>query len=402
MRRALVLVVLVAGAAAIWLVTRDDAAPFPTPGHVRVHGLAAWPADTVAEATEECARAEEWRHDARQTAMRFAEEVMGYPDPTADDYSGDDAATKGRFLMHTRGIRRFFLGSLLEVRKYGDCWYVVDGEPREGGPPEPGLAFAHVDGGTSIVLGSRAGTPATRMGFGDWDATIAAARGPTVVRVPPIDGSTTGHAIYLDPERGISEGVGIDTLAAIPPPPEGPPDEPRRSPPASGCSAAFYAGRSPQKIIRELREGPLYNHVKDSVGYPSYERKSARPLGGGRWRIEADRAVVDATFRSDGGCWRLASLGPARGPHPLRKLWLSDVGASVEVAWGRHREAYVRIGTFVTGAGGLLTQMREPVTFPWTNGPPEAGEPVPAFVALYDEGHIVSVSYGLYSGPGRS
>ncbi|MDQ4025671.1 MAG: hypothetical protein M3217_09325 [Actinomycetota bacterium] len=402
MRRALVLFAIAAGAVAAWFLTRDESAPFPTPGYVRVHGLAAWPADTVEEATEECARGEEWRRDAEQTAVRFAEEVMGYPEPTAEDYTQEEPSRTARFLMNTKGIRRVFLGSLLELRRYGYCWYVVDGEPREGGPPASAVVFAHLDGRTSIVLGSRAGTPAARIGFGDWDVSVAAVRGPTVVDIPLIDGSTTGHAIYLDPKRGISEGVGIDTLGAIPPPPEGPPAEPVAAPSASGCGATSYAGKSPRKIIRELRRGVLFNQVLKSSGYPSYERKAARPLGGGRWRIEADRAALYATFRSERGCSRLLSLRPARGAAPLRRLWVDALGATVDLAWGRRTEAHVQIGTARTGAGGVVTRINQPLTFPWSNGAPESGEPVDAFVTLYDDGHIVAASYGLYSGSGSS
>jgi hypothetical protein len=60
----LLAVALLAGGAAVYVLSRDPGGPFPTAEHVRAHGFAAWPADTVAEAKEECDGAPEWRHDA--------------------------------------------------------------------------------------------------------------------------------------------------------------------------------------------------------------------------------------------------------------------------------------------------------------------------------------------------
>lgn len=400
MRRAallLVLVVAAAGAAAAWFLTRAESGPFPTPGHVRVHGLAAWPADTVEEARAECDGAPEWRRDALQTALRFASEVMGYPAPHTTDWAHPGRPHQARFLVNTDGIERLFLGSLLELKRYGHCWYVVNGEPREGGEPSVTLAFVYRGGRPHLLLGTAGDVPPAHVGYGSWDVEVEREPRQTVLEMPELDANGTGHAIYLDPdEDGVSEGVGIDALGAVPPAPQGgPTGRLSAPPPIRRCRTTSYAAQTPKKIIRQLFDNPFENLLQRAKGQLQYERKRVRHLGGDRWRIVADRAVLDATIARGNRCARLVAIEPVDGDTPLRRAWIERDGATAIVDWGGGDDAYVELGTARTGAGGMLKQIREPVTFRWTDGPPDA--PVYALVVLYDEGHIVSASYGLYS-----
>ena len=394
MRRPALLLVLaaVAGGAA-WLTTRDPGAPFPTAGHVQSHGLAAWPADTVTEAKEECDGAPAWRRDPKETALRFASDVMGYPDPVTSDWTPDETPDTARFLMNTGGVGRVFLGSLLELRRHGYCWYVVDGEPREDGPPEATIAFVDRDGETHLLMGSPPGLTSGEVGFGEWEAEIDPGLRQTVIEMPPVDPGATGHAIYLRPDdRGISEGVGVETLGSIPPPPAGPPAAPLPAAAVdSGCT-----GPAPRRVIRELFGEYTVDLLREPVAYPPLSRH----LGGKRWRVNVDGAALDAVIDGGTGCARLVSIAPAEGDRPLRRLWLGDRGATVEVDWRGRDDAYVWLGTAETGAGGALERLSEPVTFPWSNGPPATR--VSAFAIVFEEGRVVSASYDVYPAPGSS
>jgi hypothetical protein len=266
---------------------------------------------------------------------------MGYPAPTTSDWTPDDTPDTARFLMNTDDAKGVFLGSLLELRRHGYCWYVVDGEPREGGWPDATVAFVHRAGRPHLLLGSHGGLPHGEIGFGEWETPIEPRLRQTVVEMPEVDPDATGHAIYLGPdENGVSEGVGIETLGTVPAPPNGPPSTPLDGDAGSGaCATTSYAARSPEKVIRQLFEGPFVSLLTRVRGNPDYGRKSFRRIGPDRWRIVADHAVLEAVVDEDGRCARLLALAPVDRDRPLRRLWLGERGATVRVDWGGGEDA---------------------------------------------------------------
>jgi hypothetical protein len=390
MRRGLVFLVLAAGAVAAFVLTRDAGAPFPTARHVRAHGLAAWPADTVEEAKSECDGAPSWRSDAYETAVRFTEDVMGYPDAGGEDFTGEGASTTARFLMNTKGVGGVFLGSLIELKQFGDCWYVVDGEPREGSWTEATtFGFVHRNGQPHVLLGNVEGVPAVHVGFGGWETEVEPGDRQTVVPMDGVAADATGHVVYLDPdENGVSETVGIETLGAIPRPPSGSAVTPLgHEGDDDGCAAP-----AAKRLARRLFGGSSVDLLRHPVTYPP----TTTHLRGDRWRVRIDGVELTAVV----DCGRLVSLAPVDRDPPLRRLWLDDRGATVGIDWGGGDDAYVHVGDLRSSAGGVLKELGERVTFPWSNGAPAS--PVPAFVVLYNDGRIVSASYGLYSVPGSS
>ena len=399
MRRPLVLggALVVAGAAAALLfLGRASSGPFPSAERLREHGFAAWPVDTVAEAEEECAGAEAWRLDASATAARFARDVLGYPEPHAGDHSGTNE-NHARLLIGTGGVPDLFLGSVLEVDRYGHCWYVTEGAPREDEVTAT-LGFVYRKGRTHLLLGHHLGLPHVSVGWGGWETEIHAGLRQSVMPLPDLDDDATGHVIYTHPdETGISESVGARSLGHVPPPPSGPPARLLAADDVVDDRSTCRLGsshRKPEAALRYLFRWTFPELLEQRKGFPSYERKDARHLGGDRWRLFVDDAVLDARIPEVAGrCYTILSMVPVDRDPPLRRLWIGDRGVTFGVDWGGGDEATVAFGSDSGGAGGTLKQIREPVTFATTPG---AG-PGYARVVLYKDGHVVSAWIGLYS-----
>lgn len=388
----LVAVVLVGGAAAIVL-GRDPSGPFPSASDLSARGFAAWPVDTVEEAEDECAGAEEWRRDAHATALRFARDVLRYPKPHAGESFGDEDHSV-RLLVGSDDERELFLGSVLELDRYGRCWYVTEGVPREGDLGAT-LGFVYREGRPHLLLGHPLGLPSGYVGWGDWEAEIDPGARQTVMWMPELDPGTTGHAIYTAPdERGVSEMVGARTLGFVPPPPSGPPA--RRlgvgDVAADEEACASFPSKSPERVIRHLYEWTFVERLQVVKGFPRYERRGFRHLGGDRWRLVVDDAVLEARIPEIAHrCYRLVSMTPVDGQTPLRALRIGELGVTFEIDWRGADEATVAFD----GAGGTLSRIREPVTFP-DAAPSGSDAPSSARVVLYEDGHVASAWYGLY------
>lgn len=395
-RLALVLLALaLAEGAAAAVLGRDPAGPFPPAETLSTRGFAVWPVDTVAEAEEECASPEDWRLDAGATALRFARGVLGYPEPTAGDTPGD--RHHYRLSINTGGIDELFLGSVIEVDRYGRCWYVTLGLPREG---ELGatLGFVYGNGRPQLLLSSAHGLPHGSVGFGDWSTEIDAGRRQTVTPLPDLDEDATGHALYTTPDdRGISEGMVALPLPPVPPAP--------REPPASWlheaaaiedpaiCAIAPSSRRSPEAVLRNLFEWTFPALLEQRKGFPYYERRRSRHLGGDRWRVVVDGAVLDATIpRIARRCYALVSMEPVRGDAPLRAVRFEKESVTFDFDWDGGDEATFGFATAADGGSGALRRIPEQVTF---QAAPGEG-PLFARVVLYEEGHVVSAYFGLF------
>lgn len=392
-------VLALAGGAAALLLDRDPVGPFPSASDLRMRGFAAWPVDTVEEAEEECAGAEAWRLDARETAVRFASDVLRYPKPHAGDaYDEDDHHV--RLLIGSDDEPGVFLGSALDLDRYGRCWYVTQGIPRED---ELGasLGFVYRDGRPYLLLGNPNGVPTGVVGFGDWETEIDPGLRQTVMWMPELDPDATGHVIHVAPdERGVSEIVGARSLGVVPPPPSGPPLERAAiadvvdDPALCRIEAARY--KTPEQVIRNLYRWTFDDLLRQVNGYARFERKAFRHLGGDRWRLVVDDAVLIARIPEIAGrCYQLVSMKPVKGDAPLRRLWVDDLGVTFGLDWGGGDEASLAFGSASGGAGATLKQIREPVTFPL--GERHDGGPGFARVVLYEDGHVVSAFQGFFA-----
>lgn len=398
----LALVLMVGGAAAVLLLRREPGGPFPSEEHLRTRGFAAWPVDTVAEAEDECADPEEWRLDARATAIRFARDVLRYPAPGAgESYVDDDH--RARLLVGSDDVPGVFLGSMLELARFGRCWYVTSGMPREG---ELGatLGFVYREGRPYLLLGSPGDVPPGSVGYGEWETEIHPKLRQGIVDMPELPAGATGHAIYTRPgEEGVSEIVGARSLGFVPPEPTGPPAEPLSvaevvdNPNLCRIESSPY--KSPERVIKELYRWTFDNLLHQVDGYPTYQRKRWRHLGGDRWRLVVDDAVLVARIPEIAGrCYQLVSLTPVGRDSPLRRLWVADAGVTFGIDWGGGDDASLAFGVGFDGRGATLRQFRETVTFP-REGPPQPRDvPTYARVVLYKDGHVVSAFYGLFGG----
>lgn len=399
-RLALLLAAIVlAGGAVVLVARRDRSAPFPSTAGLRTNGFAAWPVDTVEEAEAECAEAEDWRLDARATAERFAADVLRYPEPSAGEAFGDDVDSI-RLLINTDGVDGVFLGSALQLERYGRCWYVTEGMPRED---ELGatLGFVYRDGRPNLLLSDPNDVPVGFVGYGDWATEIEPKLRQIVLWMPDLEPDATGHVVHTQPDaEGLSEIVGARSLGYVPSPPDGRPaqplevsdvvDDPRV------CRIEAPRFRTPERVIRYLYAWTFDDLLRQVGGYSRYERKGYRHVGGDRWRLVVDDAVLIATIPEIAGrCYQLVSLEPVGKDRPLRRLWIDDLGVTFAVDWGGGDDASVGF----PGGGGTLRQIREPVTFPRRASRLPADAPLYARVVLYKDGHVVSAYQGLFPPP---
>jgi hypothetical protein len=195
-------VLFVGSAIASVLRSNASTAPLPSPADLRTDGFAVWPEDTVQEGMEACREAETWRLDPLRTAFRFTRDVLEYPAPTLNAEAGDVSRQDLRFIIGSEGVRGVFLGSVIDVRKYGRCWFVVRLQPREGGYV-PSVRVTRREGDPQIVLQSTADE--MRVGYGRWARSI---RGGSrvVLDLPALEPDATGHVMALSRYRQVFDG----------------------------------------------------------------------------------------------------------------------------------------------------------------------------------------------------
>ncbi len=92
----------------------------PSQRQLREEGFAVWPQDTVEEGLEGCADAEGWRFDADETADRYARDELRYPEPHLRPVDRESSSV--HYGITSDGVD---LGSIVHLRKYDRCWFVV-------------------------------------------------------------------------------------------------------------------------------------------------------------------------------------------------------------------------------------------------------------------------------------
>lgn len=319
----LIVALVLAGGGAVALLLPEDPSTFPSDEEVARSGFAVWPVDTPEEAREECARAEDWRKNAPEVALRFASDVLGYPEATvADDFAAEDEDTY-RTLIYNPDMPGVFLGSVLVLERYGECWYVTDGQPREDGM---GIDIVTFEGASKLLVSVGCCGGVVEVGWGDWTHRVTSqdrtgGSGDVLVDIPPEAKGRPGHYIVMNFDDGVSEGVGARPLPALPTDegslPLSPKDIGRR--PADGglCRMTWAHRDHPARIILDLRRGYLKNGLAFTKnGYLRYDRASEQRLGSPfDWRVRLDEAVVRFRFsRAADRCWVIRSIVPRRAP----------------------------------------------------------------------------------------
>lgn len=227
-----VLVVIAAGTAAVLIVGDDDAlppAPLPSDEQLRTSGFAVWPEDTMTEGLDACETPKSWQLDPQETAFRFARQVLKYPDPELNTGPIGESAAQVRYLMGSQGVHGVgvFLGSVIDVKRYDRCWFVVNAEDREDAAFDK-ISYRHQSGDIWLVVHHR-GLIETEIGYGAWERRFVplASRGippappqpgaKTSVRLPTLDPDATGHIMSLTRnEQGIVIGVAARPLGFVP------------------------------------------------------------------------------------------------------------------------------------------------------------------------------------------
>lgn len=387
---------------------RDSApwAPFPSDADIARNGFAVWPVDTPAEAREECDGAPGWRTDPKEVALRFASEVMGYPDPGIDS---DLNSHKHIFraLVNSRGVKGVFLGSMLEVSQFGECWYLTEGQPREGGD---GINVVTTDDSTKLVVPTGCCGQVVEVGWGDWIERLESKeRREVLLDIPDEAKGAPGHYLITDfDEDGISEGVRALPLPAIPDGPKkqalqpldvGPRPEDKKL-----CRMAWARREKLPQIIRDLRR-IFSDGLKLDGGYLRFDSRSQRRLGSDlEWRLGLDEADFRLSFsRVDERCWIIRSIVP-RGQRIIRSVSADERSFTFDLDPARAHKVllYFGVGGEVS-SGSVRTRavFRRPFRVARGSDVPPRNEDLPAFVLAitYRGGNMYSAEYRLFDSP---
>ena len=403
-----VLIAALFGAALAVVVFRDDrdSSPFPTDADIARHGFAVWPVDTPEEARAECDGAPEWRRDAQEVVLRFASDVLGYPAPGV----GDDLNTQAdvfRALINSRGVKGVFLGSVVEVTRFGACWYVTEGQPREGGS---GINVVTTDEGTKLVVPVACCGQVVEVGWGDWVERLESKkRKEVVLDIPDEAKGAPGHFLITSFDKdGVSEGVSAFPLAALPEPSDSgalrPLDLGRHPKDKSLCRMAWARRDKQEQIMRDL-ERIFSGGLALTRGYLRFESSSIRRLGSDfEWRLGFDASDLRLSFsRADGRCWVIRSIVP-RGPRIIRSIAADERSFTFDLDLARADKVllYFGVGGEVSSSSiGADVVFRGPFTVERGTDVPPRNEGLPAFVLAitYREGNMYSAEYRVFQAP---
>ena len=336
-------------------------------------GFALWPVDTPEEAQTECARAEPWRYSAKETATRFAQQVLfldrpkiGMGSMVGDGSDSFDIMGKGVSLYNYAYIRR----------AYG-CWYVTSILNREGYPAaSPGYAgegdervmFVHIptridDGPERYVLKVGNGEEFTTLEESELDPDATT----TLVTVPA-PRSEPGHYFFgpignygvVDPPEG----------STIPPPPD-----------LEQMVDIPGLARSRSLLERWVEErgrcggwwsefGRLHatrqTIVDINLRVPKKLHRETTELPNGDFRVVTGGREVYVDF------WELAkgctALGQIRtvdsGAERVQRVRVSDEAFAFDIRWGRATDIYLEYSFGEAGGNATVSKIANPIMFP--------------------------------------
>ena len=331
---------------------RDDRGPLPTRAHLQAHGFAVWPEDTVQEGLEACADAEEWRFDATETAERYALDVLRYPEP---HLSGSEP--EGRSVQYGITDEAVDLGSIVELRKYDRCWFVVYVSPREGGFL-PGLLFARdADGHPLLIIGG-----GSEIGYGTWETTLDG-DGQQVIDPPDdLPSDATGHLVDVSTSKGIN-AIDAVPLGFVPEPAttDVRPLTLAEVRDTKGVCPGSEGYSSPQLALARLYQWTFGEPIGQRGRRPIFRGENdIEPLGGDQWLLRMKDMELRATVPElKQGCWAIFSLS---SENLLDDLKVSEDSFTFDIAWGDAMAASITLSNARGGDSWRLERVGYPVT----------------------------------------
>ena len=404
----LCVVALVGAVAGVAVLTQEERAPLPSHEELRASGFAVWPEDTLAEGMEACADADPWRLDPKETAFRFVREVFKYPAPTvnAGAIRLDESVEELRYIIGSRQVPGVFLGSVIDVRKYDRCWFVIWVEPREGGASGD-VTYTHDASGAQLVV--EPGGERTLIGYGTWERAFDGGerRMYDLTGVAP---DATGHVLSFHC-RKVCDGSGRP-LGFVPEPAttdveritvQEVVDAPRT------CRAGH--SRSKWRALVKLYAMSVGRSIETDYGKPKVGRfrltseeqlidLGIEPLDGNRWSFTIRNGNVDLVARvveKAPECWMIVTIEDPKHD-PLRSLRVSKDTATFDLEWANATMASFSIGGSSGGDTWYLRRLDAPITVTEVFPPPLQG-PFYVSVRLSNKRGLVSEEKVWYRAP---
>lgn len=395
MRRRLIVggcVLILIAAGAVTVLRNGQEAPLPSENELRTSGFAVWPEDTVEEGVEACEDAEAWRLDPQEAAFQFAREVLRYPEPALNTHPiGDEEGPRNqvRYLVDSGGLRGVFLGSVIDVKKYGRCWYVIHLEPREEGFLPP-IAYAHRGDDTQLVLNTNGVD--TQIGYGTWERNVTAKEDQVVLDLPDLPRDATGHLMSLGSYQQVRGGSAA-RLGFVPDPATVPTrhlemDDIVTAPGICRRDAVY---RHPGPALYALFNFTFDSGIDGMRGrrvqfLPGF---GARRIGPDRWVLDVGRARLQARIsRLKSGCWRVLSFSDG-GSRILRSLHVEPDRLTLELDWTDATSATFTVSTSRGVSSSTFDKFSGPLTVR-TFGTGFLDEPLEVNVVLRDGRRILS------------
>lgn len=387
-------------AAGVSAVQPPTEAAFPSQQQLRDSGFAVWPEDTVDEAKEECAEGHDWRFDSEQTALRFATNVLEFPQPKLTSLSEEGAGpNKAAYILDTGGVKEsLFSASTVQLQRYGRCWYIVQAEPRDDGGFFPYLGFTREGERTQLIV-SYFGV--VEVGYGRWSERLDPSNSQVVLDLPDLEPDATGHVMSLA-ESGGAFSVAARPLGFVPEPATSgvtplTPKELAETPEACIREDSY---RSPRAALGDYYIFRFDAPAEVRYGNWRFPGKNAHVerLDGDLWRLKVDDAVLTArvpNLRS--GCWQIASIvDPQR--IPIESLFANGNTLTFDLDWGEATGVGITIGTARGGEAWGFDKLDRPITLSMSNQ--DAGslddEPLRVTVVLRKGNRVTSAQHGWY------
>jgi hypothetical protein len=396
-----ILVLLGAGAAAA-LLNNNDSAPLPSEDELRTNGFAVWPEDTVEEGMAACEDAEPWRLDSVNTALRFAHDVLKYPEPYVTLTIGDWAPQTIRYFVATRRVPSYELPMIVDVRQYHRCWFVVGAEPREDGFPAT-VSFVYRSGRPHLAIKST--VDRTEVGYGSWERNVVGGE-QVVLDLPDLEPAATGHVISLGTcQRACNANAW--TLGFVPKPATTEvavltSDELVST--RGICRAGSFHSRL--RALVNLYAMTVEKPIETSYGKPKVgnvvvkgqrqlRHLGIKPLSDDRWSFTVDRADLEArVIRVRDGCWSITSIDDL-DYDVLKALHVDQESFTFDLRWGEATSATIALSNRRGGDSWDLERLNGPITVRILT-PLPLDEPFIVSVSLRDGRTLVSYESSWY------
>lgn len=343
--------------------------PYPSKSELRTGGFAVWPEDTIQEGKAACEEPEPWRLEAGSTVLRFAREVLKYPEPDVEDRVDNPESGTNRYHV-TTPTEWVYLGMMVDLRKFGSCWFVVGATPREGGYPAT-VTFTHPGEEPHIAVRSTASR--TEVGFGTWSHTFTGREG--TFDLSDVAPEATGHVTTFNCYRELCD-VNAWPLGAVPEPAAVEPielgsDEFAALPGVkrTGCSTRLKQLAELYAIAEGKSLGT--SNSRPSVGKVVFRNEGQlaqtgiKEIGRDRWTVPLDdgRTSMEAQIMriGDESCWNAFEVEDPRRSL-LTSLAVSEESVTFDLSWGQASTARVGIGSIRGGDTYEFGRLEGPIT----------------------------------------